>query len=71
MELRLAITLDGTNVILSWPTNGAVGFEVQSTGEVSPAEGWQTVTNVPGLAGDQFEVTLPRSVEAQFYRLRK
>jgi hypothetical protein len=66
----LDIALTGADVILSWPTNGAEGFELQSASTVL-GERWNPMTNRPAVLGGQYRVILPRSVDAQFYRLQK
>jgi len=66
----LDIALTGTNILLSWPTNGAEGFALQSASALS-GERWNTITNRLVVSGEQHQVILPGPVDAQFYRLQK
>jgi uncharacterized repeat protein (TIGR03803 family) len=69
---QLAISLSGTNVILTWPTNvdgfDYSGFTLQSTTNLSPAP-WCTVTNLPVVVDEQFTVTKPTCGTQRFYEL--
>jgi hypothetical protein len=58
---QLAITLSGTNVILTWPTN-ATGFTLESTTNLVPPAVWTPVTG-------QNAVTNPITATRKFYRL--
>jgi uncharacterized repeat protein (TIGR03803 family) len=59
--LQLSITLSGTNVVLTWPTN-FTGYTLQSTPTLAPPVFWNTVSG-------QFAVTNPISGTQMFYRL--
>jgi len=66
-ELKAASSTGG-RVVLSWPLANA-GFSVQSSSSLSGAN-WLTVTNAPVLVGNtNWEITLPASSQAQFFRL--
>lgn len=56
-------------VTLSWTTN-AVGWELQSADSVAAAN-WDTVTNVPGIAGTNFSLSITTADTQQFFRLHK
>ncbi len=66
--LRLTITLSGTNVILSWPTNAA-GLALQSTPSLVPPVGWTGVPSNPIVVNGLNIVTNPMSGDQQFYQL--
>lgn len=64
----LAITLVGSNVVLTWPTN-AVGFLLQSTTNLGSPLGWQNVSSSPVIVNLQNTVTNSISGKQIFYRL--
>lgn len=64
--VSIAISRSAGNVILSWPV-AAAGFSVQSKPTlIGP---WTTRTNAPALVGNNWQVTVPTSNSAQFFRL--
>ena len=65
----LRITPAGNAVVTAWPTN-AVGFVLQSTESLSPAD-WADVTNTVGVVGSENTVTNSLSNMNKFFRLRK
>ena len=71
VPVQLSITLTGGNVMISWPTNGAADFQLQSEAALSASNGWATITNLPVLMGGAYQVALPIAASTQFYRLRK
>jgi hypothetical protein len=64
---QLQIQLAEANVLLSWPTN-APGFSLQTTLAL-PSGAWNAVTNMPIPSGGMYQVRLPASGSASFYRL--
>jgi uncharacterized repeat protein (TIGR03803 family) len=70
---QLTITPSGTNVILTWPTNGPgidySGFTLQSTTNLVSPVGWSTVVPMQGVVNGLDTVTNPISTTQQFYRL--
>jgi probable HAF family extracellular repeat protein len=63
----LTITLSGTNVVLSWPTN-ASGFALEAATNLpvlSPA-GWNTNQPGPAVINGQYSVTTPHLNTLQF-----
>ncbi|HVU28682.1 MAG TPA: hypothetical protein VHG71_13240 [Verrucomicrobiae bacterium] len=66
---QLSVALAGTDVILSWPADGASGFILESSTTLFPADGWNFVSN-GSLVGNQFKVTNLISSSSCFYRLR-
>lgn len=67
----LQIAHAGSDVKLSWPTNNASGFSLQSTTNLTAPFSWVAVTNEPALVADQFELTTPMLPGQQFFRLLK
>ncbi len=65
---QLAITLAGTNVVLTWPAS-RIAFTLQSTTNLLPAA-WNAVFPAPALVNGQNTVTNPISGTQQFFRLR-
>jgi hypothetical protein len=63
----LTVTQSGGNVTLSWPV-AAAGFSVQSRAALGSGS-WTTLTNTPAISGNNWQVTLPESGSAQFFRL--
>jgi hypothetical protein len=61
--------VDPLHATLSWTTN-AVGWELQSAAAVAAAN-WDTVTNVPGIAGTNFSLGITTADTQQFFRLHK
>ena len=65
----LSIRISGNNAIVSWPTNGFSNYILQSTPTLAPAN-WLDTTNAVTTTNDLFQVTIPASSAATFYRLR-
>ncbi len=69
-----APTLDiqsaGNDVVISWPAT-AVGYQLESTVDLSAGNPWAAVTNLPALLGLQNVVTNPFSSGVRFFRLVK
>jgi hypothetical protein len=62
----LSVSAGSGNVTLKWPV-AAAGFSVQ--GKPTINGNWTTLTNQPVLSNNQWQVTLPTSGSAQFFRL--
>ena len=71
MPVPLTIALSGPTVLISWPTNGAAGFQLQSAGALRAEAGWAAVPNPPIVVGHQYQASLPLVEPVQFYRLQK
>jgi hypothetical protein len=69
--ILLTITRADENILLSWPTNGADGYQLESTSALPASTDWAAVSNSPAVVGRQYQVASPRADEARFYRLRK
>ena len=66
---QLTITLSGTNVVLTWPTNNTAGLALQSTLNLGSAAVWSPVSPAPVIVNGPYTVTNPISGTQQFYRL--
>jgi uncharacterized repeat protein (TIGR03803 family) len=64
----LNITLSGTNVVLTWPTNG-ISYTLQSANNLVPPVTWSAVLPLPAVVDGQNTVTNPVAATQQFYRL--
>ena len=66
--VSLSAVASGGNVVLSWPV-GAGSFTLQSKAGLTPGA-WTTIsTPAAQLVGSQWQVTVPNSGGAQFFRL--
>jgi hypothetical protein len=60
----------GGSVVISWPQS-ATGFTLKSTAVLGTAANWQTVNATPVVNGGFYQVTVPATSGAQFFRLQK
>ena len=65
---RVAVFKSGTNNIISWPTNYAAGFTLQTTTNLSSGN-WVTVTNPFTIVGTNVVFTNIISGKSAFFRL--
>jgi len=65
---QLTIIRSETNVILTWPTNGA-RFTLQSTTDLASPASWPPVSPDPAIVNGQNTVTNPISDAQRYYRL--
>jgi hypothetical protein len=65
----LAASLQSNVVSFSWPFLPD-GFILESTPALSPANNWQTVSNLPVFSGASKELQLPLTSNNAFFRLR-
>jgi probable HAF family extracellular repeat protein len=66
----LTVRREGSNSVLSWPTN-VPGFTLQSATNLTPLVNWIDSTNAPTIVGAEFTVTNAVSNSSQLYRLKK
>jgi uncharacterized repeat protein (TIGR01451 family) len=64
----LGIRQTGSQVELSWPTNG-IGFHLQSAASVGPSTAWSEVTNTATKSGGYYRVLLDSSGSSRYLRL--
>jgi hypothetical protein len=66
----VSISRSAGNVVLGWP--GILpGFVVEGTTVLNPPASWSTVTAAPPIASGNFQVTIPTTNTARFFRLRQ
>jgi alpha-tubulin suppressor-like RCC1 family protein len=63
-----SISVAGTNIVVTWPTNQG-GFYLESTTNVTLPAVWSAVSPGAVIVNGQFTVTNPISASRQFYRL--
>ena len=69
MRPALAIARSGTSALLSWPALNTASFKLQSTVALWPVN-WINVTNIPTVNNSSYQVTLPATGVASYYRLQ-
>lgn len=71
MNVSLSVMPSGGNLVFSWPTNSALNT-LQSSPVLGPGATWTPVA-IPGgamtMSGGNFQLTLPASGTAQYFRL--
>lgn len=67
----LSIVLSGSNVIVSWPTNNANGFSLQSEAGFTDPDGWTPVGTLPAVSGTNYTVTVSHTGGQKLFRLKK
>ena len=63
----LKASISGTSLILSWPST-STGFSVQSTSALKSST-WSAVSGTPTVMGGNYQLSVPISGAAQFFRL--
>jgi len=64
----LSISRTTTNVLVTWPATAA-GYRLEATTSLSPTVIWNPVTTMANLFGNRYELPLPLTDGAQFFRL--
>ncbi|HLH54950.1 MAG TPA: hypothetical protein VKY92_15170 [Verrucomicrobiae bacterium] len=67
--LQLNIAQSGASVLLYWPTNGSLNLKLQTTADPSSGGGWANVPSIPSISGSNYQVAMPITAGAQFFRL--
>jgi hypothetical protein len=70
-DIALRIHSEGGNVLLAWPTNGSAALRLNGASSIRSDALWTPVTNVPVISGAEFQVPLPRSEPARYFRLQQ
>jgi hypothetical protein len=69
--VSLAVELQATNAVISWPATGAT-WTLEQTDQLGPSADWQPVNTAPILVGERWQVTVPVSDSAtRFFRLKR
>lgn len=66
----LSLTVSGDNLLLTWPITNSSGFFLEAAASLQPAQ-WATLNVSPQADTQNYQVTLPRSGFALYFRLRK
>jgi len=67
----LTATSGGGNVTLSWPTNYASTFTLVKSSAAGAGASWSAVGTAPTIAGAHYQVAVPQTNAALFFRLRR
>jgi hypothetical protein len=65
----LSIALSGANALLFWSTNAPVNLKLQSNDSFLSGSTWADVASTPIIVGGNYQVTVPLTNNAQFFRL--
>ena len=65
----LSIRLIGSNIAITWQTNGTASFQLYEATNLTTLTGWNMVTNVPVVVGPEFQISVPMSGKTTFFRL--
>jgi hypothetical protein len=65
----LTIGKSGTAVLISWPTNNAASFTLQTALNLNSPTNWTAVTNIPTIVNGDAQVLVQPGGQAGFYRL--
>jgi hypothetical protein len=68
-NVSLTVSLDSGNAILSWPTSSALLTLVSST-TLGPGASWTAVSGTLSVTGGKYQMTVPVSGSAKFFRLQ-
>ena len=63
------VSLSGSNLTLAWPLSSA-GFTLMSRTNLASGV-WTAVVQAPQIVGNQWQLTVPISGNAQFFRLQQ
>jgi len=64
----LSASVNAGNIVLSWPASD-FNFAVQSRPGLNSGTSWTSLTNAPVLVGTNWQVSIPSSGSAQFFKL--
>jgi len=70
-SLFLSIARSGTNAVLTWPTNGSGSLNLQVNTNLVSSSSWANAATSPVIVGTNYQLTVPLSGRAQFYRLHQ
>ena len=68
---QLSCSHGGGRMLLSWPTNAATGFVLQSASTLTNGGGWQNSSLTPTITNGQNVVSVTPTSPAAFFRLRQ
>jgi hypothetical protein len=67
----IVLVRQGTNIVISWRTNGLAAYYLESATSLSPPVFWNYTGPWPSISGSNYVVTNPISGPVRFYRLIK
>ena len=67
----LLLVRSGGNVIISWPSTGTTGFNLELTPTVAAPASWLTNSTIVADDNTNKSVTIPATTGNKFFRLRK
>jgi hypothetical protein len=68
--ISLAVKMVSGNVIISWPTTSAL-VTLASSAKLGSGASWTAVNGTLSVAGGNYQMTVPLSASAQFFRLQQ
>jgi hypothetical protein len=69
LQPNLAISSSGSNLLISWP-DWAGAMKLYQAPSLTPPISWYLLTSAPVLSNGWFNLALPATNDAQFYRLQ-
>jgi hypothetical protein len=66
----LQISWSTDQIQIAWPTSAA-GFALQANTNLLSTDTWVSITNVPGVTGGLYTVTMPVDAAQRFFRLKQ
>ena len=64
----ISASRSGGNIVLSWPASD-FNFAVQAKSSLTSGPAWTTLTNAPAIVGTNWQMTLPSTNTARFFKL--
>jgi len=69
-NVSLTASISGTNVLVTWPTNSAL-VTLMSSSALGSSASWSAASGSLVVAGGKYQMTVPATATAQFFRLQK
>jgi Concanavalin A-like lectin/glucanases superfamily len=69
-DVKLNTSVGTGNITIAWPTYGA-HFTLQSSSTLGPSASWATVATATAQSGTNYQVTVPLTGSAQFFRMQR
>jgi hypothetical protein len=67
----LSVALSGANAVISWPTNHADGYALESIKGFDDTDGWQPVGQPAVVQGTNYTVTVTAGDDVELFRLKQ
>jgi hypothetical protein len=65
----LSISLNGKNLVITWPVAGSTGLNLLESGKIGPGASWAPAGGTQTIVGSNNQVTIPMSGSTEFFRL--